>query len=67
MYGKHIPQHNNLSLTSLHITLTAFVAGATNQTDKQTDRKLTLGQTRAPDETVYRHPTEDSPPEDAAF
>ncbi len=33
MYGKHIPQHNNLSPTSLLVTLTltAFVAGATNQ------------------------------------
>ncbi len=27
---KHIPQHNNLSTTSLLITLTVFVAGATN-------------------------------------
>jgi len=30
MYVKHIPQHNNLSPTSLLITLTVFVAGATN-------------------------------------
>ncbi len=38
MYRKRIPQHNNLSPTSLRITLTltAFVSGATNQTDKQT-------------------------------
>ncbi len=34
----NIPQHNNLSPTSLLITwtLTSFVAGATNQPDKQT-------------------------------
>ncbi len=33
MYVRHIPQHNNLSPTSLLIT--AFVAGATNHTGKQ--------------------------------
>ncbi len=33
MYVKHIPQHNNLNPTSLLITLTVFVAGATNQPD----------------------------------
>ncbi len=44
MYGKHIPQHNNLSPTSLLITLTliAFVAGATNQTDKKTQTGSSL-------------------------
>ncbi len=56
MYGKHIPQHKNMSPTSLLITLTltAFVVGANSQTDKETDRKLTLGQAHAPDETVYK-------------
>ncbi len=39
MYVKHIPQHNNLSPTSLLITLTVFVAGATNQTDIQTQTR----------------------------
>ncbi len=55
MYVKHIPQHNNLSPTSLLITLTVFVAGATNQPDihSSTDRKLTSVRARAPDETVY--------------
>ncbi len=36
---------------SLFMTLTVFVVGTTSQTDKQT--KLSLGQVRAPHETVY--------------
>ncbi len=45
MYGKHIPRHNSLSPASLLITLTltAFVAGATNQTDKQTQPEINFG------------------------
>ncbi len=55
MYVKHTPQHNNLNPTSLLITLTVSVAGATNQPDIQTQTPvLTSVRVRAHDETVYK-------------
>ncbi len=57
MYVKHIPQHNNLSPTSLLIPLTVFVAGATNQPDiqTQTGSYLRSGRVRTmkPDECFF--------------
>ncbi len=57
MYVKHIPQHNNLSPTSLLITLTltAFVAGATNQPDIQiqTGNKLRARRVRPMKPSIY--------------
>ncbi len=53
MYVKHIPQHNNLSPTSLLITLTVFVAGATNSPINKHRPEVNLGRTHAPNETVY--------------
>ncbi len=43
MYVKHIPQHNNLSPTSLLITLTVFVAGATNSLIYKHRPEVTFG------------------------
>ncbi len=49
------PTTQNLTLTSLLITLTVFVAGATNPRYTNTDRKLPSVRARALDETVYKH------------
>ncbi len=53
MYVKHIPQHNNLSPTSLLITLTVFVAGATNSPIYKHRPEVTFGPGACADETVY--------------
>ncbi len=53
IYVKHIPQHNNLIPTSLLITLTVFVAGATNSPIYKHRPKLSSVQARANNETVY--------------
>ncbi len=53
MYVKHIPQHNNLSPTSLLITLTVFVAGATNSQIYKHRPEVTFGPARALDQTIY--------------
>ncbi len=43
MYVNHIPQHNNLSPTSLLITLTVFVTGATNSSIYKHRPEVTFG------------------------
>ncbi len=53
MYVKHNPQHNNPSPTSLLITLTVFVAGATNSPIYKHRPEVNLGPACVPDETVY--------------